>query len=305
MEDYVFNFLGDAPTYKLATLGMYNAIDLATSSQGWTLKIAYENDESTYLLITCLEDKKAPVISGLVHNPIYMFNEKEGRNDVLFTNSGEISDSAILNGGTYGSKQATIRWEDDTEIANAYYVKDNGALINLGSTVREFNVEEYGDYVFTVTDMLGNTSTMQFSLTGDLQVEYYIDDERQNVPDNPIDYIEKVGNNYVYTNGQKTGKEVRIVIKQEGILAVSWYNGSVYQTLNWVYEEGVITTLAYDESTEVMAQQGTPYVLSSSGSLQETNFKVNYTYQNGELTLFFAEPEEPYERWQLCITDIN
>lgn len=305
MEDYVFNFLGDAPTYKLPTLGRYNAIDIAINSQGWTLKIAYENDESTYLLITCIEDKKPPVISGLVHNPIYTFNEKEGRNDVLFTNSGEISDSAILNGGTYGSKQATIRWEDDTEIANAYYVKDNGALINLGSTVREFIVEEYGDYVFTVTDMLGNTSTMQFSLTGDLQVEYYIDDERQNVPDNPIDYIEKVGNNYVYTNGQKTGKEVRIVIKQEGILAVSWYNGSVYQTLNWVYEEGVITTLAYDESTEVMAQQGTPYVLSSSGSLQETNFKVNYTYQNGELTLFFAEPEEPYERWQLCITDIN
>jgi hypothetical protein len=54
-----------------------------------------------------------------------------------------------------------------------------------------------------------------------------------------------------------------------------------------------------------MAQQGTPYVLSSSGSLQETNFKVNYTYQNGELTLFFAEPEEQYERWQLCITDLN
>lgn len=305
MAYYTFNFLGDEPAYKSVTLGTYNAIDIAINSQGWTLKIAYENDESTYLLITCLEDKKAPVISGLVHNPIYMFNEKEGRNDVLFTDSGEISDGAILNGGTYGSKRATIRWEDDTEIANAYYVKDNGALINLGSTVREFIVEEYGNYVFTVTDMLGNTSTMQFRLTGDFQVEYYIDNERQNVPDNPIDYIEKVGDNFVYTNVQKTGKEVRIVIKQEGVLAVAWYNGSVYQTLNWVYEDGVITTLAYDASTEVMTQQGKPHELSKSGILQETNFKVNYTYQNGELTLFFTEPEEQYERWQLCITDLN
>ena len=303
---YDFEFIGGEPEYKLAILSATN-IDIKSTSKNWTLKIFYKNDPDVYILVTCIVDKDAPVISGSVLAKEYTYNDQTGAIDnVLFTPTGNTASSIFYSGESAVGDSAVISWTDETKVASISYSFNGGEKITVNPSVGSLTLPENGNYVFEAEDLFGNKSTFEFTLTDHIDFNLIIGGKEQTVDYESEKYID--GNRYMKT--LYTGKETQLILKENALLALYYTDGGKSFLYNLEYEvndgEATLLVYAFDAATgESIVIENGEIDLASSGKIFDRDIVINYTYENGVLTLILPKCEKTYEMWQLRISDFT
>ena len=303
---YDFEFIGGEPEYKSAILSTAN-IDIKSTSKNWTLKIFYKNDPDVYILVTCIVDKDAPVISGSVLAKEYTYNDQTGAIDnVLFTPTGNTASSIFYSGESAVGDSAVISWTDETRVASISYSFNGGEKIAVNPSVGSLTLTENGNYVFEAEDLFGNKSTFEFTLTDHIDFNLIIGGKEQTVDYEPEKYID--GNRYTQT--LYTGKETQLILKDNALLALYYTDGSNSFLYNLEYEvkdrKTTLLIYAFDAATgESVVIENGEIDLASSGKIFDGDIVIHYTYKNGVLTLILPKCEKTYELWQLRISDFT
>lgn len=303
---YDFEFIGGEPEYKSAILSTTN-IDIKSTSKNWTLKIFYKNDPDVYILVTCIVDKDAPVISGTVLAKEYTYNDQTGAIDnVLFTPTGNTASSIFYSGESAVGDRAVISWTDETRVASISYSFNGGEKVTVNPSVGSLTLPENGNYVFEAEDIFGNKSTFEFTLTDHIDFNLIIGGKEQTVDYESEKYIE--GNRYTQT--LYAGKETQLILKENALLALYYTDGSKSFLYNLEYEvkDGKATLLiyAFDATTgESIVIENGEITLAPSGKIFDGDIVMGYTYKNGVLTLILPKCEKTYELWQLRISDFT
>ena len=300
---YDFEFVGDQPEYKTSILSTSN-IDIKSGSGNWILKIFHKNDPDVYILITCIVDKEAPVISGTVQAKEYKFNEYNGIENVLFCGTGNTTSKTFYSGDRAVGDSVIISWSDDTGVSRVSYTYNGGEPVDVLRDLSSIELTDVGRYVFEVTDIYGNTSTFAYDFTDRIDFSLMTGDKEVEIKRDPETYM--VGDGY--TDTVYTGRETRLCFNEEALVALYYTDGSytgIYN-LRIKFEDGtpMLYLLAYDEELEEFAViQNGEITLSASGTVFDGDPIVNYTYQNGALTLILPECQKAYELWQLRVSD--
>ena len=301
---YKFEFIGNEPIYKSSDIPRTN-IDIESSSSAWTMKVYHENDPDVYILITCVVDKEAPQISGAVQVPGYQYNDASGAKDnVLFTPSGNVLSNPFYNGERSIGDRAVISWTDETKVANVTYTLNGGEKVAVNTSVDSVTLTDPGAYVLEAVDIFGNASTFEFTLVKHIDFSVSFGGEEQGIDFDSKKYID--GNKYTQT--LYTGKEAKITLRENALLAFYYTDNSESALYNFQYEinNGKATLLisTYDESLgEFVIIENGNVVLYEAGILFDGNVSMRYAHRNGELTLIIPECEKAYELWQLRISD--
>ncbi len=303
---YDFEFIGGDPEYKTSVISA-TYIDIKSTSKNWTLKIFYKNDPDVYILITCIVDKDAPTFSGSALAKEYTYNDQAGMTDnVLFTPTGSTSSSPFYNGDRAVGESAVISWYDETKVASIFYTHNGGDPVAFNPSIGSLTLTESGTYFFEAEDIFGNKSTFSFELVHHIDFDLIIGDELQTVEYNPERYIEGTR----YTKTTYTGKEIKLVLKENTLLAFYLTDGENSLLYNITYElkdgGANLLIMAYDaENQEFSVIDNGDISLVSSGTIFDEDIVMNYTYKNGILTLIIPACEREYELWQLRISDFT
>ena len=299
---YAFEFIGGEPEHKVSIISATN-IDIKSSSKNWTLKIFYKNDPDVYILITCIVDKEAPVISGTVLTKEYTYNDQIGATDnVLFTPTGNTASSIFYSGYRAVGDRAVISWTDETRVSSITYTCNGGEKIALNPSVGSLTLTENGRYVFEAEDIFGNKSIFEFTLTDHINFNLILGGKEQKIDYEPEKYID--GNRFY------TGKETQLILKENALLAFYYTDGNKSFLYNLRYEVKDGTAKVFistfdTEAGEFSVIENGEITLASSGKIFDRDIVMGYTYQNGILTLIIPKCEKPYELWQLRISDFT
>ena len=303
---YNFEFIGGDPEYKTSIISSTN-IDIKSTSKNWTLKIFYKDDPNVYILITCIVDKDAPVISATVFADEYTYNDQIGDKDnVLFTPTGNTASSAFHSGDRVVGNSAVISWADQTRVANLTYTYNGNEKIALNPSVGSVTLTEKGKYVFEAEDVFGNKTAFDFELTDHIDFEFIIDGKVQQIEYDPERYI----NGKEYKQTLYTVKETQLVLKENALLAFYYTDGTDSFIYNLEYEvkngQAILLISAYDDEIgELVAIENGDITLAAKGKVFENDIAMSYTYQNGILTLILPACQMEYELWQLRISDFT
>ena len=300
---YSFEFVGDAPEYKISTFSAVN-IDINSASNNWILKIFHKNDPDVYIHITCIVDKEAPVISGTVQAKEYNFNEYSGKENVLFHGTGKMTSKTFYSGDRVVGDSVIISWQDDTQISQVSYTLDSGTPIEVARELTKIELTDVGKYVFEVKDIYGNTSSFEYVFTDHVDFSLTTGEKDVDIKRHPENYI--VGNGYVDT--VYTGRETKFVFKEEALVALYYTDGNSNYIYNFRLEindgDPMLYVLAFDEESEefVVIENG-EIALRESGKIFDGYLVLNYNYQNGIFTLIMPECQKDYELWQFRVSD--
>lgn len=301
---YDFEFVGNAPKYKTSVISMTN-IDIQSSSENWTLKVFYKNDPDVYVLITCVVDKEAPAISGMVTAKEYEYNEQFGAEDnVLFAATGNTASGFFYDGGRAVGDSAVIEWTDETKVSLVGYSYNGGEWISLNPELGQLTVTKNGRYVFEAEDVFGNKSTFEFTLTNHIDFGLTVDGDSQEIEYDCEQYVQ--GNEYKQT--LYTGREATLLLRENALVALYGTDGENGCIYNLAYKvqggSATLTVSARDgESEEFEVVENGEIVLTKSGSVLRGIALMDYTYQNGVLTLILPECEREYELYQIRVSD--
>ena len=303
---YDFEFIGGEPEYKTSVISTTN-IDIKSTSKNWTLKVFYKNDPDIYILITCVVDKDAPIISGSVLANEYTYNDQIGEQDnVLFVPTGNTASSYFYSGDRAVGDSAVISWTDETKVANVSYTCNGGKRIVLNPSAGSVTLTQIGKYVFEAEDIFGNVSRFEFELTDHIDFEFVMGGSKQELEYDPEKHIH--GNKYMQT--LYTGKEIQLVLKENALVAYYYTDGnkSVLRNLEYEVKDGKATLIisAFDvENGEFNVIEKGDIILEANGKISDGDIEMRYTYQNGVLTLTVPKCEKEYELWQLRVSDFT
>ena len=301
---YAFEFVGNTPEYKTSILSTSN-IDISSASNDWTLKIFHKNDPDIYILITCIVDNEPPIVSGKVQAKEYNFNEYIGIENVLFQGTGKTTSKAFYNGDRIVGDSVIVSWSDDTQISQVRYTCNGGNSVEISKNLTSIELTDIGKYVFEVTDIYGNTSTFEYEFTDHVDFSLTVGEKEVEIKRDPENYI--VGDGY--TDTVYTGRETKLQFSEEALVALYYTNGSISYTYNMRIElsdgNPMLYVLAFDENEqEFITIENGEISLKESGKIFDGDFKMNYTYQNGTVTLIMPKCQKEYELWQFRVSNV-
>ena len=302
---YEFEFIGDKPEYKYDVVST-STIDIKSTESNWKLKIFHKNDPDVYIIVACVVDKENPVISATVQAKEYDFNEYNSIDNVLFRGTGYITTKPFYSGERAVGDSAIVSWSDDTQISRVSYTKNGGEIVEVPANLSSVELKDIGYYVFEAKDVFGNATTFEFLFTDRIDFGLMLGENEVEIKRDPENYI--VGNGY--TDTAYTGREVKLTLNENALVALYYTDGSKSCIYNLEFEvnEGgsMLNILAYNDQYEEFAviENGT-IALGASGKIFDGDLVVNYTYQNGILTLILPECQKAYELWQFRISDNN
>ncbi len=290
-----------------ATSGKY--LDIPATDKKWTLKIYHANDPDTCVIVTCVKDTEAPVISAHLVVPQHVFNDENGYDNVLFypDETMPTKEESVKNGAVASGQSLKFTWSDESEVASVTYSFNNGGDRAVDLASGELSVSEAGYYKVTATDILGNCSTFEFTLSHEAGFDFCIDGLQSEYKSDPQSYIIGKDGDAVYSHTVYASQEFDLRLKEYMTVLLAWTDGESRSIYRLVYENGTISVGFYDESADD-GIRFTVYNLSegNSGTLIDTlRTPVNYTYENEILKLFMPRPTLAYEQWQIRLSDVN
>ncbi len=170
-------------------------------------------------------------------------------------------------------------------------------------------LSEEGYYEIHVYDILGNQTLFTFTIRNALEVDYYVADTQWEIEADALKYMSTdVTGDPIYTDTQYTGKEVRLVLKENITADIAFYvNG--HSRLLTLYLEGDELMLSECDGTS-------PYSVFLSGDEAEpkslfvdayfgSNYSVDLKYQKTQrgIELIFPLVEDITVLWQLRLSD--
>ncbi len=324
-SDYAYEMVesdGVEPVERL-TLSQ-TILEIPATEQRWKMKLYYEEDPKTFIMITCVKDVEPPEIWGDLLIPTYNNNEQTGAQNVLVS-KGESTVSPAEKGGKSNAESITITWRDDTLITSVTYVHDGGEPVSYepypdadDDEQGFITFDKGGHYVVTVRDVLGNVNTFEYTLVHTLDFGMTCGDSEVKYHDNAVAHIVGSGANAVYDTTIYTGKDFRIDMRESMNMTFMWTNGvdTVIYELDFeklvvVDENGETKKLAdirlmlFDVDDENIMSVIIDLLEIPGGALITAPgaFTINYTYENEVLTLSVDAPENAYEFWQFRFFD--
>ena len=300
---YDFEFIGDKPEYKTSILSTSN-IDISSDSNNWSLKIFHKNDPDIYILVTCIVDKEMPTISGTVQAKEFMFNEHNGKGNVLFYGTGNTTSKSFYNGERVVGDSVKISWTDDTQVSEVSYTLNGGTPVEIAKELTSIELTDVGKYVFEVKDIYGNASIFEYTFTDRVDFNLTTGEVEIEIKRDPENYIVGEG----YTDTVYTGRETRLQFSEEALLALYYTDGSCSYVYNLRIDFGdgnpMLNVLAFDEeSGEFIIIESIELSNTEGGDVFDGDFDLDYTYHNGIVTLIMPECQKEYEMWQIRATD--
>ena len=298
--EYEFTVLAGNPTLKHSRSNAQYVRIIDNGSQ-WMVKISHKKDPNTYIIVTCVQDIKAPEIYARAVAQEYSWNEENGIFNVLFTEK-KSSHITVVNGQTLNCRYVSVDWTDENEIRSVT-VKKDGKVIPMTEAqlrLRSITVSGFGVYTITVTDILNNASTLSFTIANETSLSYYIDGEKMAYSEDPMSLIQ----NGKYMDTQYTGKDAKIVLAEYGIVTFLYQN----ETGSGIYQ---IKYQAEGMELYYLNNKGFTFiqkVSAATGELFSTyshDFVMNYEIKDGKLTLNLPKPADGWEFWQIRVTDFE
>ncbi len=299
----------DTPLNETITASSGRYLDIPATDKKWTLKVYHANDPDTCVIVTCVKDTEAPVISAHIEVPQYIFNDENGHDNVLFYPDETVptKEESVKNGGAASAQSLKFAWHDESEVASVTYSFNNGAEKTVTPSSGALSVEEAGHYKVTATDILGNSSTFEFTLSHDAGFDFYVDGVQTEYKSDPQSYIIGKDGEAVYSHTVYASQEFDLRLKEDMTVLLAWTDGNDRALYRMAYENGEISVGVYDERAED-GIRFTTYSLNEgdSGTLIDAiRTPVRYTYENGILKLSMPRPTLAYEQWQIRLSDVN
>ncbi len=298
--EYEFTVIFGNPTLKHTRSGS-QYVRIIDNSSAWTIKIAHKKDPSTYIIVTCAQDKTPPDVFAKAITQEYTWNEQNGIANVLFAEKSAVT-IPVENGQTLNCRHVTITWDDANEIRNVTITRD-GKVIPLTQgqlLLRSMTVSGFGKYTVTVTDILNNSTSMTFNIASDIGLSYYIDGEKTEYSENPLSLIY----DGEFADTQYTSKDIKLVLTEYATVAFLYQNEA---------GSGIYQIQYHAEGLELYYLNGRSYKLlqtvnAAAGELFANvthDFVINYEIKDGKLTLMFPKPTDGFEFWQIRVTDLE
>lgn len=208
---------------------------------GWTLKVWYADpkdpedaEPETYETYVCVVDDTPPTIHVSYVGTPYLYDEMEdiSQNHSLIPKTLTYTPGAgtvltASNGGIITSRFITVTADDNFGVKLPLTVTLNGKPILCDSEDGSIQLNEYGEYRITASDLFGNTGTFTFTNTASPIASFTVD----GVPDLAGNLADKLlGNGNVVAAMTRDG-EIEILITRGGVATYRRYktmNGTVY-----------------------------------------------------------------------------
>ncbi len=304
-------------------------LEIPVSDTQWHLTLRYEDDPGTFITITCVRDTTNPHVTASVEIPNFTDNEALGANNVLVSSS-TTSTTEVGNGGKSNANSITFTWEDETRVASVTYTKDGGepqtATVypdqDEGNTkTGSITLQDEGHYVLTVKDILGNTTVFEYTLNHSLDFSVYNGKDAIKYHDNPLEHIFGTGESAVYDTTVYTGRDISVAMRESMNVALMWTDGTdsgIYY-FNYEYsrvEQGKDVPLTetamlhfniFQVEDESAMSVSTDVVANPTGNVIDIPgvLVLQYTFENGVLTLHADAPDKGYELWQFRFYDVE
>ena len=289
-------------------------------SNDWVIRFFYELDKSTYVTYSCIHDETPPYITGWATVDQYVYNARNGKDNILFHKDPVEMQVLVADGETLNAKAVEVNWTDDYYLANVRYRKDGGDWVAINSGEESVTLTEKGSYEFEAVDVLGNIAYYAFEIKEEQDAKYLINGQNYPYSINPQEKMTFTEDGYgeTYTDTQYTGGEVKITVSGEKIISFMrkegeeifvygiQYNGE-WLTIFYIdpdyYENGgneINDVSGLIEKTTLNGLEGSGYLFNKADG---DKFDLRYEYDGEEFAVVIPAPIAEQVFWQWRVTD--
>ncbi len=282
-------------------------IEVPVSDTRWTMTVAYANDEETKVTITCINDADPPKVTATATVPVLEFFETQNYGNVLYAVDKATREVVFHSSARAQAEKVVFSWDDGegSGVEAVSYTLNGGETRRINPKETDyFSVITPGEYAVSVTDLLGNTTELSFTLTDEPKATFTLADGTPITPAaDPTACIQGSGANAVFTQTDYTGKEFSILLSEEADLVFRREVEGSSVIAKMQYRAGQMEWFVYHENTGYESVGGVLTDQAPSGVFMDLGYSIRYNHDKHGLLLTFPDNHLALESFQFRVTD--